>query len=383
MRLGQGPVARACCATTIGLSIALLGAVGTPALAKKDKIEFSGGPSDFDPGPNFGNAGGAEQKGPLSIAEMGSFMVGGESVEVNEGDLGNGRPAGHFTIHQMYVEYMIPQGKKKIPVVMMHGGVLSGKSLESTPDGRMGWEEYFVRKGHPVYNADQVSRGRSGFDPRPFNLVRTGQLPPESLPNITQAPGEFTWPTFRFGPSLGEAFPDTQFPVEAADQWFAQSIPDLNSILPTPNPTYKALSDLAKQLDGAVVMGHSESGTFPFDAALTDPAGTKGLIDIESGGCKSSVYTDDEIDTLATVPILVVFGDHLDAPVPDGRDTYWMDSFNDCRALIDRVNAAGGNAKMFHPPNLGIFGNSHMIMLDKNNLQIADIIMEWIDQNVN
>ena len=69
----------------------------------------------------------------------------------------------------MYVEYMIPKGATKVPVVMVHGGGLSGKSFETTPDGRMGWNEYFVRQGHPVYNADQVSRARSGFDPTVFN----------------------------------------------------------------------------------------------------------------------------------------------------------------------------------------------------------------------
>ena len=37
---------------------------------------------------------------------------------------------------------------------------------------------------------------------------------------------------------------------------------------------------------------------------------------------------------------------------------------------------------MLHPPELGIHGNSHMLMLDKNNLQIADLILKWIDENV-
>jgi len=48
--------------------------------------------------------------------------------------------------------------------VMVHGATLTGKSWETTPDGRMGRDEYFVRKGHPVYVPDQVGRGRSGFN---------------------------------------------------------------------------------------------------------------------------------------------------------------------------------------------------------------------------
>ncbi len=57
-------------------------------------------------------------------------------------------------------------------------------------------------------------------------------------------------------------------------------------------------------------------------------------------------------------------------------------AFNNCNALIDQINAAGGNAQMLWPPDLGIFGNTHMFMLDKNNLEIADLILEWIDEQV-
>jgi hypothetical protein len=50
-----------------------------------------------------------------------------------------------------------------------------------------------------------------------------------------------------------------------------------------------------------------------------------------------------------------------------------------CQALIGRVKSAGGQAEMLAPPDRGIRGNSHMIMQDKNNLQIADLILKWID----
>jgi hypothetical protein len=62
---------------------------------------------------------------------------------------------------------------------------------------------------------------------------------------------------------------------------------------------------------------------------------------------------------------------------------HWAAAFADCKAFIARVNAVqGGNAQMLYPPDLGIHGNSHMFMLDKNNLQIADLILKWIDKNV-
>jgi hypothetical protein len=74
-----------------------------------------------------------------------------------------------------------------------------------------------------------------------------------------------------------------------------------------------------------------------------------------------------------------MFLDHLDNP---GESSPWDVWFGYCKTFVDRVNAAGGNATMLHPPELGIHGNSHMWMLDKNNLQLADLIMNWIDTNV-
>jgi hypothetical protein len=37
---------------------------------------------------------------------------------------------------------------------------------------------------------------------------------------------------------------------------------------------------------------------------------------------------------------------------------------------------------MLYPPELGIHGNTHLIMMDRNNLQIADLILDWIEGNV-
>jgi hypothetical protein len=37
---------------------------------------------------------------------------------------------------------------------------------------------------------------------------------------------------------------------------------------------------------------------------------------------------------------------------------------------------------MLTPPDRGIRGNSHMIMQDTNNLQIADLILQWMDEQV-
>jgi pimeloyl-ACP methyl ester carboxylesterase len=320
---------------------------------------------------------------PLVLKAQGSFFVGGEKAEQTRGELGDLGPGGQITVNQMYVRYMVPQGGDgNVPVVMVHGATLTGKSWETTPDGRMGWDEYFVRKGHPVYVPDQVGRGRSGFNQAVFNNVRAGSAPAGNLPRWIRFSDEVVWPNFRFGSEPGAPYADSQFPVTAVDELSKQGIPDVSfGGIPTPNPTLKALSDLASQVNGAVLMGHSQSGSFPLAAALLNPTAAKGLVPIEPGRCPTT-YTDEQIKTLAALPILVVFGDHRDTPTGIGTLPSWQISFDSCQALIGRLKAAGGQAQMLNPPDRGIRGNSHMIMQDKNNLQIADLILQWIDERV-
>src|SRR5215471_11810385 len=313
------------------------------------------------------------QEKPLVLASQGSFFVGGEMKKV---PARGGGAQEDITINQMYVQYQVPaNGDRHVPVVMVHGCCLSSKTWETTPDGRMGWDEYFVRKGRPVYLADQSSRARSGFDATAINAVRGGTVPPNQLPNVLLASHQTAWTIFRFGPTFGQAFPDGQFPIEAVDELYKQMIPDLNSTLPTPNPTWKNMAALAVKLKGAILMGHSESGFFPEQAALLDPTGVKGIISIEM---PCATMTAPQLATLAKIPTLVMFGDHLDMQGPGN----WAQSFDTCDKFVQQLKSAGGDAEMMHLPKLGIHGNSHMLMQDKNNLQLADLILDWIDKHV-
>jgi len=244
----------------------------------------------------------------------------------------------------------------------------------------MGWDEYFVRKGHPVYVPDQVGRGRSGFNQAVYNNVRAGSVPPANQPELLRFSDESVWPNFRFGPKVGVAFDDNQFPIDAVGELAKQAVPDMNRGLPTPTPTIKALSDLADQLKGAVLMGHSQSGSFPLAAALLNPKGAKALVLVEPGTCPAG-YTDDQIKVLASVPVLVVFGDHRDNPTGLPTLPTWQARFEECQKLIARLTAAGGRAEMLDPTDRGIRGNTHMVMQDKNNLQIADLILRWLREH--
>jgi hypothetical protein len=172
---------------------------------------------------------------PLVIKAQGSFFIDGRTVH---SDALSGTPfpgfpnEGDITVDQMYVRYQIPAGAgRHVPVVLLHGCCLSGKTYETTPDGRMGWDEYFLRKGRAVYVPDQSSRARSGFNGTVYNEVKLGKRPASSLPSIFMASHQISWLIFRFGPRFGTAFSDEKFPIQAVSGLYQQEIPDLNSTL--------------------------------------------------------------------------------------------------------------------------------------------------------
>lgn len=328
---------------------------------------------------------------PLTLQSIGSFFVGGHD-KTTDAVSDNAPSAGTITVDQMYVQYQVPvpsASGPKVPLVLLHGCCLSAKSFEETPDGRMGWNEYFVRRGYPTYLPEQVTRARSGFDPTILNEIALGLdgMTAKDMPYIFGISHEGAYTSFRFGPSVGTPWPDEQFPVKYVSEFYKQLIPDLNGFIPskiyppTPNPTYKNLSQLARKLGGAVILGHSESGFFPENAALVSTQDIKGIVSIEPGGSctttnpASKPLTPAQIKVLATIPTLVLFGDHVEG-------SGFENAYKSCKQYEALIKAAGGDIVFIHLPELGIYGNSHMMMLDKNNLQVADIIMFWIAEHV-
>lgn len=319
--------------------------------------------------------------GNLILKKRGSFYIGGETVAQNFVELGSFRPDDTVTMNQMYVEYMIPPHAQKTPIVLVHGAGLSGSCYDTTPDGRMGWFEYFVRKSFSTYVVDQVGRGRSGFNQTIFNNVGAGKEDISKQPKILRM-GDLhaCWINFRIGPKKGEAFAGTQFPIEAIDNFSKTSIADLSQSLDTPNPNYKSLATLAQKLQGAVLIGHSQSGHYPLESALIAPDSVKAMILLE-GICNQHDWTDEQLSVFSKIPLLVVYGDHLEGST-EGASTSWQERFDSCNDFIKKVNNHGGNATMLHLPNSGLHGNTHMFMLDKNNLEVADLILNWLKQNI-
>ncbi|MEE7450484.1 esterase [Methylobacterium radiotolerans] len=311
--------------------------------------------------------------GPLTIAEQGSFFVGGRDVQSDTlSTLPAYAPSGTISVDQIYVRYQIPVNSRRPPLVLIHGCCLTGKTWETTPDGRMGWDEYFVRRGFPTYVIDQAWRGRSAASPAQINAVKMGRTDPNALPPVFSAGREPAWAIFRFGPEYPKVFPGMQFPLEAQGEFWKQMVPDWSAALPVPNPTVPALSELAKRLKGAVLISHSQSGIYPFQTAALDRSGLRAIVAIEPAACPDPAK--DDLAPYKDLPILVLFGDYVDA------SPRWAPRLKQCRSFVAAANAAGGKAELILLPEIGIHGNSHMLMQDKNSLDIADWLVGWIDK---
>ncbi len=312
--------------------------------------------------------------GPLTIAKQGSFFVGGKNVKSETlSNLPAYAPSGTITVNQVYVRYQEPVNARKTSVVFIHGCCLTGKTWESTPDGRMGWDELFVRKGFPTYVVDQASRGRSAADPSAIVAVKGGRQSADKLPQVFGAAQEGAWQIFRFGPKYPEVFTGMQFPLDAQAEFWKQMVPDWLNALPKPNPTVPALSELARKVNGAVLISHSQSGIYPFETAKLNPAGIRGIVSIEPGACPAA---DSDLSSLKGMPVLVLWGDYVN------QSPRWAPRLKACKEFVAAANKAGAEAENVMLSDVGMPGASHMLMQDKHSIQIGKWLAGWIDQNV-
>jgi pimeloyl-ACP methyl ester carboxylesterase len=318
---------------------------------------------------------------PMTLVDEGSFFIGGKQIQTafpSPNPTGLNGP-GTYTVNQMYVHYRIPaNSENKLPVIMVHGSNHTGMTYETTPDGREGWATYFVRQGYPVYVVDHAGRGRSGFDPTPVNQA-IAQQDLSKLPaaGFQRYAWEGAWVNFLFGPSYGNAWPGQRFPLSSLEQYTAQLVP--NTEVTLVNGTANTINDLALLLDKigpAIVVVHSQSGVMGLGAVVQRPKLVKGLISVE-GGCDIPAGADVP-NTFAKVPYLSFWGDYSVGAVGANGDA----RRTTCQATVATFKNAGGKAQFLLLPDFGIRGNSHMLMMDNNNLKLADILLGWVHQNV-
>ena len=141
----------------------------------------------------------AQSKEPVALRSFGSFHLGGRIIEITgqpvkevvftpSGVPAKVDPNGRYQVEQMYVQYFLPQNRKgKLPLLLWHGGGLSGVTYETKPDGQEGWMHFFIRRGWDTYVSDAVERGRSGW---------TNTFKGEAL----ALPFGDPWERFRIGP---------------------------------------------------------------------------------------------------------------------------------------------------------------------------------------
>ena len=313
--------------------------------------------------------------GPLVIAKQGSFFVGGRNIHSDTiAYKSMYSTSGTITVDQIYVHYQVPVHAGHAPnVVLIHGCCLTGKTWETTPDGRMGWDEYFLRQGYPTYVIDQSWRGRSASDPSDLNAVHRGVEPVDKLPATMGSSQELAWVNFRVGPKPGEQYPGNQYPTEAIDEFYKQLVPDYSVALPNPNPTVPNLATLSQKLGKTVLVSHSQSGPYPFQTAAISTQGIAGIIAIEPSACPDAA---GDLTPYKAMPILIVWGDFV------SLSDRWAPRLKGCRAFADAMAKAGGRVTLTVLPEQGIHGNTHMMMQDRNSLQVADVLVDWIKKTV-
>src|ERR1043166_4083615 len=313
----------------------------------------------------------AETREPIAWGDMGSFRVGGRTNEVTGQPIKEilftpgGVPAkldpnGTYQVEQMYARYFLVQNRKgKLPLMLWHGGGLTGVTYETKPDGQPGWLNYFLRHGWDTYVSDAMERGRSGW-------TNTFKGEPVFLPQ-----GD-PWERFRLGP-IGSwnadkdkraTYPGVQFPVDAYEQFMKQGVPRW---VTTDDQIVAAYIELVDKVCPCVVLVHRQSGSFGFKVAEARPDKVKALIAVEP----SATGNRDKAAGLKK-PIMVIYGDNAKEHPRWGKIRQNMVDY------AGTIKAAGGAIETIDLPDIGIKGNTHMVMMDRNSDQVADVIQTWL-----
>ena len=331
----------------------------------------------------------AKQK-PLIIAEQGSFLVGGTMTsQPGTFDVKDAlKPAGQ-TFHgdHAYAFYQLPVKVRRYPLVFLHGAGQSKKTWETTPDGREGFQNIFLRRGYGVYLLDQPRRGEAGK-----STVST---------TVTPTADEHFWFTqFRIG-NYPDYFQGVQFPKDSAslEQFYRQMTPNTGSF--DGNVIADAVSSLFNKIGGGILVTHSQGGGPGWTTAIKNDK-VKGIVAYEPysgfvfpkgelpepiksaglfGELKGTEIPLSDFDKLTKVPIVIYYGDNIAAePTTVWNKDHWRSGLEMARIWAATINKHGGDATVIHLPEIGIKGNTHFPFLDLNNVEIADLLSKWLKE---
>jgi pimeloyl-ACP methyl ester carboxylesterase len=325
--------------------------------------------------------------GPLTIQAQGSFAVGGTVLQT-PGTYDNNKPtaAGQsFHGDHLYASYQVPQNPRALPIVMLHGAFQSARTWETTSDGREGFQTIFLRRGFTVYLVDQPRRGRAGNS---TVATSTEPVPYDQLFFDQFRLGK--WPAY---------FDNVQFDrkPETLDQF-------LRSVTPNTGPydagvISDAMSALFTKTGPAILFTHSQGGGPGWLTAIKNP-NVKGIVALEPGSgfifpqgesppampsaagtlAPESVSLAD-FERLTRIPIVIYYGDNFSVqPTTERGQDNWRVRLAMARLWVDAINKHGGDARLVHLPEIGIRGNTHFLMSDLNNVEIADMVSKFLTE---
>ena len=324
----------------------------------------------------------------LSISKQGYFTSGGTVTEAVEGEydptsnwMDSTRAGNTAHVDHANVFYQIPDGENKSPIVYLHGYGQSRMGWMTTPDGREGWSDIFLKYGHAAFLVDQPRRGEAGAT---ASMTVDGFLDVWAEDSKEYKPGDQAWYThFRIGRVAPERYDGSQFPEgnDAQDEFFRQMTPNTGSF--DQMVAAEALSEVlddANEMTGSksVFITHSQGGAVGWDV---DPENMAAIVAIEPGGTPQPGSEQYNKLLEAKIPIVVYFGDYIDNGPEDIMSTgFWKGIRDGAIAFAEQYNADGGDATVIDLPKIGITGNSHFMFQEMNNKEIADHIEKWLEE---
>lgn len=330
---------------------------------------------------------------PLTIAKQGSFAVGGTVLQ-RSGEYDNSKFIGFGTpveqgqsyhADHAVVDFQIPVNARQLPLIFVHGYGQSGRCWQMTPDGREGFQTLMLRRGFSSYVVDMPGRGNAGR-----TTAETVLAP--------KADEQFWFDIFRIGewPAFNS---DVQFPTDSAslDQFFRQMTPDVSSH--DMKTDLAALDNLFNRIGEGIIVTHSAGG-FPGWLIATENPNIRGIVSYEpgtyifpekevpepmpslTGTLKGTGVPMDDFMKLTKIPIVLYFGDYIPEKATNklGGEN-WRVRLQMGRKFVEVINRHGGNATLIELPKIGIRGNTHFMMSDLNNIEIANLLTEWLHDN--
>ena len=246
------------------------------------------------------------------------------------------------------VSFFMPIGvREELSLVLIPGGGLSSWSYTTTPDGREGWAQIFASAGYPVYLMNPPSGTR----------IQAGRWNKESV-----------WPLWGIGPEYGSPYEASKFPHK-----FIDVLQDSFLIARSGGGAGHLLA-LLDEIGPAAIIAHSAGGGAMFSAARVGHPNFRGAFAVETTRCPQ-----DEMELQRTFVegkrwFFSIWGDNLDRGAPSMRAR-----FESCLEAAQQVSKLGGLAEtVFLPEDQDVHGNTHLMMQDTNNQEIAVLMMARI-----